>query len=309
MMMNMQFNNPNRFMRPPREDMIEYSKSKDNSEDNSGAFKWRSMVDNFCIEVLSSTVINLTSIFCYDYSGDNFPFQFIPALIVGLLMMGLKDEDYYFPDASPLVTLLMWAIGGYSSWIQAAARLAGHLVGFFLSFWICNVAILPKLVIHHVLQPASMLFTLEAIMTCVEHLAVVYVIVPLLPSPGPNSNSIAWSFSRVRNKNHRENTPPSNKLIMHAAFVFVLIHWCMWRTFETEINPSTVILMAYIRDKQRSIYTNATLDGFSHKYAGVDIWGRCAMSLWGEMVGLGVCIVYTLLFIPRESKIWHAKSS
>ena len=275
-------------------------------EEQSG-FKWRSMIDNLCIEVFSSTVINLTSIFGYDYSGDNFALQFTPALIVGLLMMGLKDEDYYFPDASPLVTLLMWAIGGYSSWMQAASRLAGHTLGFFISLWICSRATLPKLIVQHVLQPTSIIFALEAIMTLVEHLAVVYVIVPLLPAPSSSNGSVSWSFSRVRHKSHRENTPPSNKLIMHAAFVFVLIHWCMWRTFETEMNPSTAVLMAYVREKQRSAY-NSTVDAFKHKYDGVDIWGRCTVQVWGQLVGLLACVIYTLLFIPRESKIWHAKS-
>ncbi len=103
------------------------------SEENMQTFKWRSMIDNVCIEMLSSIVINLTSIFGYDYSGDKFALQFTPALITGLVMMGLKDEDYYFPDASPLVTFLMWSIGAYSLWVQAIFRLIGHLIGFFIS--------------------------------------------------------------------------------------------------------------------------------------------------------------------------------
>ena len=290
---------------------------EENHSANS-SFKWRSMVDNLCIEMFSSTVINLTSIFGYDFKGDNFALQFTPALITGLVMMGLKDEDYYFPDASPLVTLLMWAIGGYSSWVQAAFRLMGHFIWFLISLWICTKAVLPKLIIHGTLQPAIIVFALEAIMTAVLHLSVVYVVVPLLPSPSSPSpsnftnnnhrNEYVWTFNRVRHKSHKENTPPSNKLIAHASITFLLIYWCMWRTFETEMNPSTTIIMAYVRDKQRSAY-NSTVDTFKHNYDGVDIWGRCTIALWGQFVGLLMCTTYTLLFIPRESKIWNSKTS
>ena len=290
---------------------------------NQKQFKWHSMVDNFTIEFLSSTVVNLTCIFSYDFRGDSFMLQFTPSLIIGLLMMGLKDEDYYFPDASPLVTILMWAIGGYNSWVQAVSRLSGHFVGFFISLWICTNATIPNLIRQHVFQPPSIVFVLELIMTAIEHLAVVYIIVPLLPSPfsfshhhnNNNPTYYTWNFNRVRHKSHKENTPPANKLIVHAALTFVAIHWCMWRTFETEMNPSTTILLAYIRSLQVDEYNNSssnsteTKDYNKNDYGGIDIWGRCVIAVWGQLVGLLICIIYSLMFLPKESKVWHLKTN
>ena len=156
--------------------------------------QWRSMIDNCIIEFMSSLFVNLATIMCWDWSGDNQSLQYIPALVLGLVLMCLKDEDYFFPDATHTVTLVVWALGGYHTWIQPTARLCGQTIGFAVSIWICSFATLPHIKIH-VQHPLSIVFVLEMIGTALEHMAVVYVILPLLPPE--NSHGGKFKFPKV----------------------------------------------------------------------------------------------------------------
>ena len=44
------------------------------------------------------------------------------------VMVCLKDGDCFFPDATPSVTVLLWLMGGYDSWVQPLARMSGQLL-------------------------------------------------------------------------------------------------------------------------------------------------------------------------------------
>jgi hypothetical protein len=237
--------------------------------------------------------VNLTTIMCWDYSGDNQALQFVPALVLGLVLLCLKDEDYFFPDASHTVTLVVWAIGGYHTWSQPCARLLGQTVGLAVSWWICSTATLPHIVIH-VQHPLSIVFALELIGTALEHMAVVYVILPLLPPDSSHGSN--FKFPKVKAKSHQDSAAPSNESVMHAAITFTGVHFCLWRAFNVEMNPSITLLIAYIRQMQ-----SETLPSNDHSAAP---WTHATMAIWGQVVGITVCILYTILYVPRESKYW-----
>ena len=272
--------------------------SNNNNEAGMGeGEKWRSMIDNCVIEFMAVLFINLTTIMCWDYSGDNQALQFIPALVLGLVLLCLKDEDYFFPDASHTVTLVMWALGGYHTWSQPCARLLGQTVGLAVSVWICSSAALPNIVIH-VQHPLSIVFTLEMIGTALEHMAVVYVILPLL-SP-ENSQGLNFKFPKVKPKSHKDTEAPSNQSVMHAAITFTGVHFCLWRSFNVEMNPSITVLLAYVRQIQNH--------ESEHGGGGPSPWSHATTAVWGQLVGVLVCVVYTVLYVPRESKYWPAIS-
>jgi hypothetical protein len=263
---------------------------------NMGTGQWRSMVDNCVVEFLAVLFVNLTTIMCWDYSGDNQALQFIPALVLGLVLLCLKDEDYFFPDASHTVTLVVWALGGYHTWTQPCARLMGQTVGLAVSFWICSTATLPHLVIH-VQHPLGIVFALEVIGTALEHMAVVYVILPLLPPESAHGSN--FKFPKVKAKSHQDTEAPSNESVMHAAITFTGVHFCLWRSFNVEMNPAITLLIAYVRQ----IQSNST--GVVVENHGP--WTHATMAIWGQVVGVLVCIVYTVLYIPRETKYWPSK--
>ena len=54
--------------------------------------------------------------------------QLIPACAMYAVMVSLKDGDCFFPDATPSVTVLLWLMGGYDSWVQPFARMSGHVL-------------------------------------------------------------------------------------------------------------------------------------------------------------------------------------
>ena len=181
--------------------------------------RWRSLVDNCVIELLASLFLNMTTLFCWNSEHDT-NIMLIPGMVMGLIMLCLKDEDYFFPDGSPLVTLVLWVLGGYS-WLHVVARLIGQCLGFALAVWICNHAVLPNLACQSIHATPMLVFTLEAIGTILEHMAIVYVVMPLLPPahhPTQVSEGLALIFPKVKPKSHQETLVSFDKFFVSFFF-------------------------------------------------------------------------------------------
>jgi hypothetical protein len=199
-------------------------------------------------------------------------------------------------------------------------------VALGLSVWICSVATLPRVVIH-VQHPLIVVFALELFATMIEHMAVVYIIIPLLPPE--NSHGSNFKFPKVKPKSHQETIAPSNQSLLHAAFTFGTVHFCLWRAFNAEMNMAVTILVAYVRQLQldsnninssnldsyalsrqnisASVISRGLLSTTSTVTAGsssLDIspWSHGATALWGQCAGILLCIIYVVLYIPRENK-------
>ena len=243
--------------------------------------RWRSLLDNCLVEVIASLLINLITVLCWPEPHDTGPVQFVPPMALGLVLLCVKDEDYFFPDGAPTVTLVLWILGGYA-WPHMVARLCGQAIGFGLALGIALSAERSKLE-HRVEHTHSVVFALELVGTMVEHLAVVFVLMPLLPPSAPTEQG------KVRPKAHMDTPPPSNAAVMHAAVTFTALHWCLWRGLCVDMSPPTTLLLAFLRGE-------------------ATCWDGVAMALWGQAVGLGACMAYAALFIPRETKYWPSRS-
>jgi hypothetical protein len=198
-------------------------------------------------------------------------------------------QDFFFPDGSSTVTIVLWALGGYGSWTHVVARVVGQSVALGMAFWVCSAASVPTIVVHRS-QPMTIVFAMEALATMLEHMAVVYVIMPLLPPPAQQQHG--FMFPKVKPKSDHATKAPPNHAVMHAAVTFASLHWCLWRGFGTEMNPSITLVLAYLRKQQ-----------------GVDehAWEHATMAVWGQIVGLVMCIAYTAVYFPRESKMWRSQ--
>jgi len=284
-----------------------HSNAQDSDQPIEVAWKHSTLMDSFLVEVLSSILVNLSVIFSWDWSGDNFALQFIPGIALGLIMLCIKDEDYFFPDGSPMVTVLIWSMGGYFSWLHSCVRLVVHAVGFGISLWLCVSSPIPHM-IYHRRYPPGVYFGMEAITTSIEHIAVVYVIMPLLPPM--NSHGTKFLFPKFKPKSHPDTMAPSNSTIMHAAIVFSVIHWVFWRMLSCEMNPSVLLLLSYLRVFQEKNGIDLSADHSHDQYGSyaqtpkpsIDHWNYCAMGLWGQVIGLVVSLLYAFLFIPRSHK-------
>ena len=72
---------------------------------------WRTLLDNFMVEFMASLFVCLATILCWTPSTTD-TLQFVPSLVLGLVLICIKDEDYFFPDTSPTVTFVLWVLGG-----------------------------------------------------------------------------------------------------------------------------------------------------------------------------------------------------
>jgi glycerol uptake facilitator-like aquaporin len=264
-----------------------------------GSSRWRTMMDNCIVEFFATLFLILATIFAWNWKNNDDIFdQFIPALTLGLILLILKDEDYFFPDAAWTVTIVLWALGGYGSWTHVLARLVGQTLALGAAFWVCSYATIPDMV-YIKEHPLWIVFMLEVLATALEHMAVVYVIMPLLPPT--NSHGANFLFPKVKPKSDKHTKAPSNPIVMHAAVTFSTLHWLLWRAFGTEMNPAVTLLIAFLR--QRKPLADA------HHGTAVDPWHHATMAIWGQLIGLLICIIYTAVYIPRESKAWAVTPS
>ena len=254
--------------------------------------RWRTLVDNLVVELLSSLFVNLVTILCWTASTTDL-LQFMPSVTLGLVLVCIKDEDYFFPDTSPTVTFVLWVLGGYT-WIHVVARLVGQLIGFAIAAWICLYAALPALD-YRVEHPLTVVFALEVIGTTMEHMAVVYVILPLLPPahvhlsyPSLQQQQQQRGLPRVKAKSHHETQAPSNPMVMHAALTFAGLHWCLSRGFCIEMSPMVTLLVLLLRCNAKDAGDRMGL-----------FWSVATISLWAQVVGVLACVAYVALFAPR----------
>jgi glycerol uptake facilitator-like aquaporin len=304
------------------------------AQEAAGVFfpRWRTLVDNFVVEFMASLFVTLLTFLCWPHTMQDV-LQFVPALALGLVLICLKDEDYFFPDTSPTVTFVLWILGGYT-WTHVVARMAGQLLGSLVALWICLYTHLPPLNYrdHHTL---SITFVMETIGTALEHMAVVYVVLPLLPpahskqhnsdtaapqatqtamatpmaamrhppyyyyfpnQQGLVANSLRFVSPRIKPKSHADAQAPSNQSVMHAAITFAGLHWCLTRGLSIEMNVPMTVLLAILRLEKDPAYSGQTSL----------VWSEVTAAIWGQVVGVSLCVTYVALFAPRETKFWPA---
>lgn len=281
-------------------------KCDENNNDNKNAiFVLRSLVDNFIIEFVASLFVYI-SLGLFWNAGDEL--RFAPAATLGLVMLCLKDEDLFFPDASPTVTFLLYVLGGYH-WSHLVARVLGQGCALGISIWFCSTAVLPVLDFR-VKQPLNAVFGLEVLGSALEHLTVVYFVLPMLPTFHDNNNNTT-SFSTHNNKNtikkkkamisffHQARfgkrkcdsiVPPPAHLVLHAALIITVLHYLLQRGFCVEVNPfSSIFLASVMMMQQRTDYEHGNSDG----------WDHAGAAIWGQLLGVLFVAAYSIAFAPR----------
>ena len=254
---------------------------------------WRTLLDNCLIELIAALFLHLVTVLCWpgpDAAPMDVFLQFAPAVVLGLNLLCIKDEDYFFPDGAPTVTLVLWILGGYN-WQHVAARVFGQAAGVGITLWITLAATDVSPLKHRTDHPHAVLFALELIGTLIEHLAVVYVLLPLLP---PLSSAVPHigGMRKVKLKAHPDTQPPPNSAVMHAAITFSVLHWCLWRGLSVDMSPSMTLLIATLH---------------SARHTPGDVWSTAVVALWGQLVGVCLCVLYAALYVPRDIKFWPAR--
>ena len=263
---------------------------------------WRAVMDNFVIEFLAALFINMS---CVMYGGmkykhDDVLFsdpwtQLIPAIVMGLVMMSLKDDDFFFPDSTQTITLLMWSVGAYDNWVHPFVRIMGQTVAMGITIWLCKDIPIPLWVSLGRLP--MVIFASEMVSTIIEHMAVVYLFLPLLPSivhSLMNNARQTYPKVRVQTKKHPETEEPSNQVVMHASIAFAAVHWCLRLCFLSEINPSITFIKATLWTWQQNATDTVAID---------EIWSESLMAIWGQCVGFLIALVYIVQYLPLRKSV------
>lgn len=300
------------------------SKRQRNSSSTSNVIKrgiptdhWRAVVDNFIIEFLAALFINVSAV---KYGGmknnkDDPHFedpwtQLIAAVVMGLVMMTLKDDDFFFPDTTHTITLLMWAVGAYDNWVHPFARLIGQTVAMGVAIWLCKDIPIPQWVSLGRLP--TVIFAHEMLGTIIEHMAVVYLFLPLLPTMiHLQIQQTIRPGLHVQSKNHPETEEPTNSLIMHGSIAFAILHWCLRLSFLSEMNPGVSLIKTVLWVWQvqknadnpvKDLHQNQT-EHHSAEYVIDELWTECLMQVWGQCVGFLLALVYIMHYFPLRKSV------
>lgn len=252
---------------------ISSSYNNNTLKERARADHWRSVLDNVFIEFLGALFIIMAEVMYGDQGVDAWR-EVIPAAAIAGALMGLKDGDCFFPDATPTVTLLMWSVGAYDSWIQPCARILGQVIAMGVAIGLCQS------IEEEVPTPArekmghAAVFLLEMLSTVIEHMGAVYLFIPMLPLVGQG---------RVRAKHHHETEAPPLAEVMFAAVAFAVIHWALRVCFMAEMNPLVTLVK-----------------GCVHWHGDPE---EMLLMLWGEAVGVLVAMVYIVnYYAPRKQR-------
>ncbi len=270
--------------------MINHTKIKDHPTEDNPLLFLISLADNFIIEFVASLFVYV-SLALFWNAGDEL--RLAPAATLGLVMLCLKDEDLFFPDASPTVTFLLFVLGGYN-WTHFLARVLGQVCALGISVWFCSMAVLPVLDFR-VKQPLNVVFGLEMLGSALEHLAVVYLVLPMLPIPDASSakkkRASYFFFHRLRTSFGKRKCdsviPPPPQAVLHAALIVTLLHYLLQRGFCVEVNPFSTVLLASVMIIQSNN---------NHEHAG---WDHAGVAIWGQLLGVLFVAAYATAFAPR----------
>ena len=189
----------------------------------------RSIVDNFLIEFVATLLILITVVL---FGAADDDMRFAPSLAIGLGILCFKDEDLFFPDASATVSVILYHLGAYNA-AELLARLFGQLCALAVAF----AVFVDQHHHHHApVAPLGMVFFYELMGTVMEHLTIIYFVVPMLTA----ANNAALMRKR-------EVTGPPNGVVAHTAFVVTSLHFLLQRGLRAEMNPMATILLAMLQ--------------------------------------------------------------
>ena len=263
-------------------------------------------IDSFIVEMIASFFVCSVCVMHWvepDHASEDWSIQFLPPLSWGVIMLTIHDREGWFPDTSSFMTIIQWALGSYPQWDQPLVRIAGQFTGMALCIALLSVhgVTTRDLTERHEENSAS-IFVLNVAATFLDHVAAMYIILPLLPffnsSISSNNNNSNIARHKHLHTSHASHVKPTASVSSSAAsvatvdrialpaFVFAGVHWTLWKTFASEMNPLVTFVVAVQRGWQLGTYDEPA-------------WIRAGCAMGGQCVGLLGCILYIIFCIPK----------
>lgn len=272
-------------------------KATETETNNDNNNKYWIRIDGFIVEMIASFFVCSVCVMHWaepDHLPDDWTIQFLPPLSWGIIMLTIHDREGWFPDTSSFMTIIQWSLGSYAQWDIPIIRIVGQTAGMALCIALLSVHGISTqdLTEHHEANIES-IFVLNTAATFLDHVAALYIILPLLPFfDNINRNANQDVHQRHHLHKHLYHSPTkftaTVERIALPAFVFAGVHWTLWKTFNSEMNPMVSLVIAVQRQWQLGSYDEAA-------------WKRTAYSVGGQFTGLLFCVMYIYAFIPKIS--------
>lgn len=265
------------------------SKRKNENNNNSNEEGGRVLLDAIIIEFLASFFVHVVVLMHWSepthVDPSDWTLQFLPAVAWGMVLLILRDQDLFFPDTTASITLVQWCLGAYHTWKSPIIRIVGQLLGATAAVGLAtlNTVRLPDYTENEHTGRLG-LFFLNFAATTLEHLACIYIVLPLLPITNSHIKVVSSSAS-LKEENR---AAPSTERISMAAFAFACVHWLLWKTFNSEMIPTITVSVGFMRS-----YTGADSVSASHAW---ELVGFCVL---GQIVGVVCALGYALFLIPK----------
>jgi hypothetical protein len=109
------------------------------ADTSSNATNWNTeilrLVGHLIIELMASFVLMYSSVYVPE-DGSDYMKQYVSSFSILAVMLTIKDQAYFCPDGTPMVTIVLAASGAYTDkdgktdWVDIVVRLFGQVVGW-----------------------------------------------------------------------------------------------------------------------------------------------------------------------------------
>ena len=214
----------------------------ENKSENSS-----SILKHMVLEGMASILITYSAAYMPDSETDYLK-QYVSSICVFAIIMTMKDSDYFFPDGTPMTTIILYAATlytnavGSTNWKDILGRITGQLIGFAFVVYIC---VENK---HHVTTYGMLSSSYrsnalvhavnEGVGTMLESIAIAYATIPLM-SPYEKEDGL---------QSKSEALPPDNASLWVVALSLSSIHYTLERLFQGSMNPLVTLMQHYLQD-------------------------------------------------------------
>ena len=257
---------------------------------------FQELIAHAVLEMIASILFTYSSIYMPDSSVDYLK-QYVSSVCVFVVVMSLKDSNFFFPDGTPLVTAMLWAATLYTDknnntmWRDIRARIVGQLAGVGVVFFLVyhNKAELKKYAdiptLNETIHSSIWLHSVnEGIGTLIECIAITFATIPLIMPYEDEDFSTAEPDNMLKSK--FEANPPSNDALITVALSLAAIHYTLERLFQATMNPFSKCIQLYIQDAPAWMWVGPLI---------------------GQIIGAVLAGMYVKLFIPSEETVRKLK--
>ena len=205
------------------------------------------ILKHFVLEAMASILVTYSAAYMPDSETDYLK-QYVSSICVFAVIMTMKDSDYFFPDGTPMTTIILYAAtlytdaAGDTKWGDIIGRLMGQLLGFAVVLYICvenRSHVTEFSLLSSTYRSSAVVHAInEGLGTMLESIAIAYATIPLM-SPYEKQDGL---------KSKSEAYPPDNASLWVVALSLSAIHYTLERLFQGSMNPLITFMQHYLQD-------------------------------------------------------------